>query len=75
MTIECSAVLPPKLCSVDGIRITENLELDGIIVTTQKAVMNYGTYDEYGNIALARVTFGSPHSPVATERLVSFLIR
>ncbi|UDL87296.1 hypothetical protein LGH82_19065 [Mesorhizobium sp. PAMC28654] len=75
MTIDCAAVLPRKLCSAEGVHITKTLELDGIFVTTQKVVMNYGIYDEYGNVALARVTFGSPHSPVATDRLVPFLIR
>lgn len=75
MTIECASVLPKKLCSIEGIKITKDLELDGITVTTQKAVMNYGTYDEYGNVALARVTFGSRGSSISTEASIPFLIR
>ncbi|MER9868674.1 hypothetical protein NKJ35_16015 [Mesorhizobium sp. M0136] len=75
MTIDCASVLPRKLCSVEGIKITKDLELDGITVTTQKAVVNYGTYDEYGNVALARVTFGSRAASVSTEDSIPFLIR
>lgn len=75
MTIECQSVLPAELCSENGIKITESRELDGIIVTTQKVVMHYATYDEYGNVASARVTFGSPDASVSTDRRVSFVIR
>lgn len=75
MTIDCTAVLPVKLCSSKGIKITKNLELDGITVTIEKTVMNYGTYDEYGNVAFARVAFGSPGSPASTEASIPFLIR
>ncbi|MER8704946.1 hypothetical protein NKH49_05100 [Mesorhizobium sp. M1088] len=75
MTIDCAAVLPVRLCSTKGIKITKNLELDGITVTTQKAITHYGTYDEYGNVALARVTFGSSSSPASTEASIPFLIR
>ncbi|WP_137929726.1 hypothetical protein [Mesorhizobium comanense] len=75
MTIECRSVLPAELCSPDGINVTESRDFDGIVVTTQKVVMHYGTYDEYGNVASARVAFGSPDSPVSTDRRVSFLIR
>ena len=58
MTIECRSVLPAELCSPDGINVTESRDFDGIVVTTQKVVMHYGTYDEYGNVASARVAFG-----------------
>ncbi|TGP95832.1 MULTISPECIES: hypothetical protein [unclassified Mesorhizobium] len=75
MTIECLSALPAELCSEDGIKITESREFDGILVTTKKVVMHYGTYDEYGNVASARVTFGSPVSSASTDRRVSFLIR
>ncbi|AZO32522.1 hypothetical protein [Mesorhizobium sp. M1B.F.Ca.ET.045.04.1.1] len=75
MTIDCAAVLPALMCSEKGIKIQHNQELDGITVTTQKAVMHYGTYDEYGNIASARVTFGGPDSPASTEASIPFLIR
>ncbi|UVK53527.1 hypothetical protein DBIPINDM_007027 [Mesorhizobium sp. AR02] len=75
MTIECQSVLPAEICSDTGIKITHDLEIDGIRVSTQQAVMNYGTYDEYGNIAYARVTFGSPKSPVSTDTTIPFLIR
>ena len=60
MTIDCKSVLPAETCSDTGIKITQDQQIDGITVTTKKAVMNYGTYDEYGNVAYARVTFGSP---------------
>jgi hypothetical protein len=75
MTIECSTVLPADLCSTSGIKIKKKLEIDGITVTTQRAVMHYGTYDEYGNVAAARVAFGSPGSPIYTSEPISFLIR
>ncbi|ESX16965.1 hypothetical protein X766_19575 [Mesorhizobium sp. LSJC255A00] len=58
-----------------GIKITKDQQIDGIMVTTQQAVMTYGTYDEYGNVAYARVAFGSPKSPVATITAIPFLIR
>lgn len=75
MTIDCQAVLPAENCSDTGIKITDNLEIDGIQVSTQRAVMNYAIYDEYGNIAYARVAFGSPNSPVSTITTIPFLIR
>jgi hypothetical protein len=75
MTVECQVVLPADLCSDEGIKIKKTLELDGMTVTTQKAVMNYGTYDEYGNIAIARVTIGSRASPVSTAESIQVLIR
>ncbi|MGX9576894.1 hypothetical protein [Mesorhizobium sp. f-mel] len=75
MTIDCKSVLPAETCSDTGIKITQDQEIDGITVTTKEAVMNYGTYDEYGNVAYAHVTFGSPDSPVSTETSIPFLIR
>ncbi|MDG4901338.1 MULTISPECIES: hypothetical protein [unclassified Mesorhizobium] len=75
MTIDCRSTLPAGLCSENGIKVAKTLELDGIIVTTQKVVMHYGTYDEYGNIASARVTFGSSSALASTDRRISFLIR
>lgn len=75
MTIECQSVLSAELCSDTGIKITKDQQIDGIMVTTQQAVMTYGTYDEYGNVAYARVAFGSPKSPVATITAIPFLVR
>ena len=75
MNVECPVVLPVNLCSDEGIKIDKTLELAGITVTTQEAVMHYGTYDEYGNIAFARVTFGSPQNPVSTVEAIPILIR
>ena len=75
MTIECQSALPAHLCSEDGIKITQDQDIDGIRVSTLKTVMTYGTYDEYGNIAYARVTFGSPKAPVSTDTTVPFVIR
>lgn len=69
MTIECSLVLPKSLCSVDGIRIDRELELDGVTVTTQQIVSRYGTYDEYGHLAYAEVAFGDADRPVRTQRM------
>src|SRR5262245_40548124 len=75
MTVECPVVLPANLCSDEGIKIDSALELDGITMTPQRAVMNYGTYDEYGNIAIARVTIGSRQKPVSTAEAIPILIR
>ncbi len=75
MTVECHVVLPAHLCSDEGIRIDKSLELDGITVTTQTAVMSYGIHDEYGNIAFARVTIGSRARPVPTAEPIPVLIR
>jgi hypothetical protein len=75
MTIECATVLPAEMCSDAGIKIKKTVEIDGITVTTRKAVFHYGTYDEYGNVASARVTFGSASSAVSTDTSFSFLIR
>ncbi|WP_146172475.1 hypothetical protein [Mesorhizobium helmanticense] len=75
MTIDCKSVLPAETCSDTGIKITQDQQIDGIMVTTEEAVMNYGTYDEYGNVAYARVTFGSPDSAVSTITSIPFLIR
>ncbi|HTO62219.1 MAG TPA: hypothetical protein VMM15_13300 [Bradyrhizobium sp.] len=75
MTVECSVVLPANLCSESGIAIKKTLELDGITVTTEKAVLNYGTYDEYGNIAMARVTIGAREQPIATAAAIPLLVR
>lgn len=75
MTIDCKSVLPARMCSDGGINITQDQDIDGIKVSTQQAVMNYGTYDDYGNVAYARVTFGSPTSPVSTDTTIPFLIR
>ncbi len=75
MTIDCKVVLPSEMCSEKGIKIKAPVELDGITVTTEKAVLHYGTYDEYGNIATARVVFGSAGANGGTSEPVSFLIR
>ncbi|UVC13654.1 hypothetical protein [Mesorhizobium onobrychidis] len=75
MTIDCTVVLPTKMCSEKGIKIKKTFELDGLTVTTQKTVMHYGTYDEYGNVASARVIFGSADSAASTAVSIPFLIR
>lgn len=75
MTVDCRVVLPANLCSDEGIKIDKSLELDGMTVTTQRTVMHYGTYDEYGNIAIARVTVGSRDSPVSAAEAIPVLIR
>ncbi|WP_224662281.1 hypothetical protein [Mesorhizobium sp. ES1-1] len=75
MTIDCKSVLPAEICSNTGIKITDDLEIDGIRVSTKRAVMNYGIYDVYGNIAYAPVAFGSPESRVSTATTIPFLIR
>ena len=75
MTIDCKSVLPDNICSDTGIKIAQDLKIGGITVSTQKAVMTYGTYDDFGNIAYARVTFGSRISPVSTNASIPFLIR
>ncbi len=75
ITVECVAVLPEQYCSTDGIKIDAPLELDGLTVTGQRAVAQYGTYDEYGNIAFAHVSFGSPEHTVSTSERIPILIR
>jgi len=75
VTVQCDSVLPARYCSTDGIRIDAPLELDGLTVTTQRAVAQYGTYDEYGNVAYAKVGFGSPESMISTSERIPILIR
>jgi hypothetical protein len=75
MTVECEVVLPAPFCSPEGIKIDKPLELGGITVTTQKEVMHYGADDEYGNIAIARITIGARERPVSTAKGVRLLIR
>ena len=75
VTVECSVVLPEKLCSHAGIKIDKETVIDGITVTTQKIVSHYGTYDEYGNLAFARMTIGRKGQSVATSGPVPFLVR
>jgi hypothetical protein len=75
VTIACETVLPAQYCSADGIKIKKNLDLDGLTVTTQRIVSQYGTYDEYGNLAFARIRFGSEASSVTTSETVPLLIR
>ena len=75
ITIACETVLPTQYCSTDGIKIKKNLELDGLTVTTRRIVSQYGTYDEYGNLAFARIRFGSEASSVTTTETVPLLIR
>ncbi len=75
MTIDCESVLPSNICSDKGINITQDQAIDGVTVTTREVVMKYAIYDEYGNLAYARLTFGSPGSPVSTNVSVPFLLR
>lgn len=75
ITIACESVLPTHYCSTDGIKIKKNLELDGLTVTTRRIVSQYGTYDEYGNLAFARIRFGSEASSVTSSEAVPLLIR
>jgi len=75
ITIACEAVLPTQYCSTGGISIKKDLELDGLTVTTRRIVSQYGTYDEYGNLAFARIRFGSDAGSVTTTEIVPLLIR
>ena len=75
ITMECESILPARYCSADGIKIDGPLELDGLKVTTQRAVAQYGTYDEYGNIAYAKVGFGAPGHLIATAEAIPILVR
>jgi hypothetical protein len=69
ITIDCNLVLPWDLCTPDGIKIEKDLKLDGVRVTTRRIVAQYGTYDEYGNLAFARVSFGDAGHPVTTSEM------
>jgi hypothetical protein len=75
ITVECAAVLPVRYCSTEGIKIDKPLELDGLTVTTQQTVAQYGTYDEYGNVAYAKVGFGSREHMISTSERIPILIR
>lgn len=75
VTIACETVLPTQYCSPEGIKIKKNLELDGLTVTTRRIVSQYGTYDEYGNLAFARIRFGSEAHSATTAETVPMLIR
>jgi hypothetical protein len=75
VTVECAAVLPAHYCATDGIKIDAPLELDGLTVTTQRTVAQYGTYDEYGNVAYAKIGFGARDHIVTTVERLPLLIR
>jgi hypothetical protein len=75
ITIDCDVVLPVDLCSPKGIKIKKNIELDGIMVTTQKVVAHYGTFSGYGNLAVATVAFGSLDKPIIIAKPIPVLIR
>lgn len=74
MTIQCDIVLPADLCGTDGILVQRDMDIGGVLVTTRRIVSQYGTYDEYGNLAFARVTFGDERGSVTTQRM-PFLLR
>ncbi len=44
-------------------------------MTTRRIVSQYGTYDEYGNLAFARIRFGSEQHSVTTTETVPLLLR
>lgn len=75
MTVDCDVVLPADLCAPDGIRIEGETVIDGITVTTERVVAQYGTYDEHGQVARATLRLGGPGAEVATEDPVAFVIR
>jgi hypothetical protein len=75
MTTECETVLPRQLCSVNGIKIDKETTIDNIRITTNRAVADYGTYSDYGNIAFANVTIGSPMNAVSIAQPIPILIR
>jgi hypothetical protein len=75
VTIDCKVALPGRLCSSDGIRINRDIEIDDILVTTEKATAIYGGYTEYGNVAMARLSFGDDARPAETSEAIPILIR
>jgi hypothetical protein len=75
LTIACEVVLPAKMCSEDGIRITKDTEINGIVVTTKRVVAFYGSYEEHGNVARAKVTIGTSQNSVTTSSAIRLLIR
>ncbi|HEY1386534.1 MAG TPA: hypothetical protein VGF43_23120 [Dongiaceae bacterium] len=75
ITVECESVLPARYCSASGIKIDAPLELEGLTVTTRPALAQYGTYDEYGNIAYATVSFGAREHPISTAERIPILVR
>jgi len=75
VTIDCKIVLPRKLCSDNGIQIEKDIEVDGIVVTTEKVTAVYGGYTEFGHLAKARLTFGDAKRPAETSEAIDVLIR
>ena len=69
VTIDCNLVLPWELCAPDGIKIEQELISDSIRVTTRRIVAQYGTYDEYGNLAYARMSLGDAAHNVTTSEM------
>lgn len=75
ISVDCKAVLGPKLCTEDGIKADKELLVDGIRITSQKISNKFETVIEYGQLAYAQIKFGSPASLVSTSKEIPFVLR
>lgn len=78
MTIDATDILPASMITSNGFQFSgDSTVVDGITITSQKAVISYGGVDgaisEYGNLAYAKVTIGDGHGNVTTPRIPFFL--
>lgn len=78
MTLDANGVLPASMITSSGIQVAgDSVNVNGITVTTQQAIISYGTVgseiQEYGNLAYANVTIGDANGNVTTPRIPIFL--
>ncbi|MDB5111698.1 MAG: hypothetical protein JWR67_2812, partial [Mucilaginibacter sp.] len=78
MTMDATGILPPSYITNNGFVIAgDSLVYNGITVTTQQAVISYGSVggqiQEYGNLAYATVKIGDSNGSVTTGRIPFFL--
>lgn len=79
MTLQADSTLVPKtMMNSNGFIIPgDSLNINGITITKQTAVLAYGDATsgtkEYGNLAYAKVTIGDENGSVTTKRIPFFL--
>ena len=75
ISVDCGAVLGSEFCTEAGVKLDKKFLADGIRVTTKKVSQRFEKVIEYGQIAFARVSFGSSESLVSTSKEIPFLLR
>jgi hypothetical protein len=75
VSVDCRAVLGPKLCTENGVTADKELLVDGIRITTQKISNRFEKVIEHGQLAYAQVSFGSPANLVSTSKEIPFFLR